>query len=179
MKRDIKAELQKAAREYAALHARIHETLPHRGRSEEDRKIWSEACAAFHGYKSVLDVFWKTEALEHLEAGDSELLELAMAYVEVDPYYFRSGYLKKRLFRRLRRLTLSDAQRRRILQGIIYALRSHQGDGWKDFCALAAAFADVDFAQSVAHYISDDEPHVRRRAQILLKHLQKNEDQAA
>jgi len=179
MNRDVQGEIRKAAKEWEALRSRIADAFPARDSSKEGYQAWSEACAAWHGYRSILDTFWKDDALQRLEAGDSELLEVAIAFVEVDPYYFRSGYLKKRLFRRLRRLTLPSEEKKKILQGVLYALRSHRGDGWKDFCTLAAAFSGPDFAHSVLRFVVDSDPHVARRAKLLLKYVQKDENQAA
>lgn len=179
MSRDIHTEIRKAAMEWEALRAKIEDALPQRAVSEEGFRIWCEACDAWHSYESILDTFWKPESLQSLEAGDPELLEIALAFVEVDPYYFRSGYLKKRLFRRLKRLKLSNAHRQRLLQGILDAVQSHRGDGWKDFCLLAGSFSDIDFANGVSRFLSDSDPHIAWRAQILLKHIQPDRSQSA
>lgn len=179
MSGDLHGEIRRAAQEWEALRCRIRVTLPERGRSKEGEKAWREACAAWHAHRSVLDTFWRDEALVQLEAGDPAMLDLAIAYVEVDPYYFRSGYLKKRLFRRLKRLTLPDVQKKRIQQGVLGALRTHQGSGWKDFCLLASAFSDPEFVCSVVPFVADSDSHVARRAQLLLKHVNKVENKEA
>jgi hypothetical protein len=171
MVRDLHAEIRQAAAEFDALNRQIHVTVLERDTSPEERRAWADACDAFHKYRSILDTFWYPESLQRLLAGDPELLEIAIAFVEVDPYYFRSGYMKQRLFRRLKRLTLPEPQRQRIRQAVISALRLHRGSGWKDFCILDTAFADDNFANSVAIFASDASPQVAWRARTLLDHL--------
>ena len=171
MTRDIPAEIQKAAREWDALRARVRATAAQRDASEQNMRAWQDACAAWHGYRSILDTFWRPEALQQLEQGDPELLELALGFVEANAFYFRSGYLKQRLFRRLRRMKLTETQRQRVLAGVLGALHSQRGEGWSDFCLLAAAFADAAFVAAVSEFVSHRDAHVARRARILLKHL--------
>ena len=173
MKRDYKAEIQQAARAWVALFERLKRAVPGRMLSEAGLWAWKDASEAWHAYRpEVLAAFWRPAGLSGLEQGDPELLELALCYLEVDPYYFRSGYLKTRLFRRLRRMTLGETERQRILQAILTALRFHQGDGWKEFCRLASPFADPEFEASVSQFLADDDVRVARRAKTLLARLQ-------
>lgn len=60
------------------------------------------------------------QALELLQLGDPSGAEYAVAYLEADPWYFRSGYLKGRIARWLRQVGLSDDHRDR-LRGVILA----------------------------------------------------------
>lgn len=179
MNRDYKAEIRKEAKEWEALREQVYATFKLRDRSAEDLAEWSEACKAWHGYsRPVLDTFESTAAMEQLATGDPELLELAICFVEVNPYYFRSGYLKKRLFRRLRGMALSEKARQRIQQGILHAVLSHEGAGWKDFCSLATAFFDANFEHSVTRYVSDEDQQVSRRAKSILAHIRQQRTQA-
>ena len=173
MKRDFQNDIRHAVKDYEALHTRVLDAVVKRRQSKEDHIAWKDACTAWNGHRSILNTFENDDALNRLEDGDPDLLDLAIAFVEVNPFYFRSGYLKKRLFRRLKHLKLTDTQRRRILMGILSAIRSQQGNGWKDFCSLATAFADSDFISSVSRFAEDADSHVVRRANLLLKYLVK------
>ena len=55
-----------------------------------------------------------TKQFELLEAGDPEAIEMAVRYLEADPWYFRSGYYKADMLRFLRKHPLSDDQSARL-----------------------------------------------------------------
>ena len=52
------------------------------------------------------------EGMARIRAGDSEFVERAICYLEVDPYHFGSGYNKSTLIRCLKRLSLTPGNRR-------------------------------------------------------------------
>jgi hypothetical protein len=53
-------------------------------------------------------------AKERIAAGDADAIEAALCFVEVRPYFFRSGYMFKDLLRRLRHAKLSASQGDRL-----------------------------------------------------------------
>lgn len=111
----IKALIEKNAAEVANLHRRIHETFALRDVSPEKREEWKRACEVFHrrydqlsfpgGYEGVMD---------RLVAGDSETMEAAICFLELRPYFFRSGYMFDALLRKAKRAPLSVEQRARL-----------------------------------------------------------------
>jgi hypothetical protein len=54
-----------------------------------------------------------SSAYERLLAGDPEAMEAAVCFLEVRPYFFRSGYFYKQLMRKCRRAPLTSDQRAR------------------------------------------------------------------
>lgn len=49
------------------------------------------------------------EALKKISQGDPQSVEYALCFVEVRPYFFRSGYMYKDLIRKLKNAPLSDS----------------------------------------------------------------------
>lgn len=101
--------------EIARLHARIHETFLSRGKSAQKREEWQRACAAFHArYDELAFPGGYTGALERIAAGDLETMEAAICFLELRPYFFRSGYMFDAILRKAKRAPLSVEQHARL-----------------------------------------------------------------
>jgi hypothetical protein len=112
MARDLRQKIHADAAELRFLHARIKETFARRGR---DRQAWSDACAEFHArYDALAFPGGYAGALERLIAGDPLTMEAALVFLELRPYFFRSGYMRKKLLRYAKRAPFSQAQARRF-----------------------------------------------------------------
>ena len=98
----------------AHLYSRIQETLQFRCDGPQQRQAWVNACAEFHEkYDQLAFLGGVNTARDRLRSGESEAIDYALDFLEVRPYFFRSGYLYKDLIRVLRNCPLSQAQRRR------------------------------------------------------------------
>src|SRR5881409_3639900 len=95
-------EIRRAERDLNALHDRIYETLPFRSKSDVDRGKWREACTAFRAYRHPALEFWRPDVLEKVRSGADGWRSDAILFLEVDPWFFRSGYLKQKLLRALK-----------------------------------------------------------------------------
>jgi len=105
------------ANEIATLSRRIRETLCFRDDGPDQRAEWSEACSDFHSkYDDLAFPGGLRDARDRMRAGDTEAIEYAIAFLEVRPYFFRSGYMYKDFMRVLRNCPLSVAQRKRYDQ---------------------------------------------------------------
>jgi hypothetical protein len=108
---DIKRTIAANAAEIARLHARIHETVRYRGKSEKEREAWQEACAEFHARYDALALPGGYGAgLAGISSGDPTAIEVGLCFLELRPYFFRSGYMYKVLLRRIKHATLSPEQ---------------------------------------------------------------------
>ncbi len=54
------------------------------------------------------------EGLQKIQAGDSNAIENALAFLEVKPYFFRSQYIRTKLIRLLKHAALSGQQEERL-----------------------------------------------------------------
>lgn len=112
----LRAKLLENAAEINRLHRRIHETVKRRGESEELRREWSQACQEFHARYDELCLpggpypdFYK-----RLSAGDPAVIEVALCFLEVRPYFFRSGYHWKTILQKCKRAPISGEQAERF-----------------------------------------------------------------
>ncbi len=114
------------------LHRRIHETLKHRGESAERRFEWRQACEEFHArYDSLAFPGGATGAYERILAGDPAAVDAALTFLEIRPFFFRSGYMWKEILQKCKRAPMSPEQTKR------FAIILEKVATWKDKKAAA------------------------------------------
>lgn len=107
----IKKAIAEGGAEIERLRSRIDETLKRRGESKRHRDEWAAACEAFHArYDELAFPGGYDRGRERVDAGDPEAIEAALCFLELRPYFFRSGYMFKDLLRRVKRAALSRSQ---------------------------------------------------------------------
>lgn len=111
----LKRHIAANAEEVRKLHGRIHETYRDRGKFPGATELWKQACAEFHArYDALAFPGGYDSALQRIAGGDAEAIEAALCFVEIRPYFFRSGYMFKTLMRKLKRAPLSEKQSERF-----------------------------------------------------------------
>ncbi|HKY26328.1 MAG TPA: hypothetical protein VJM12_00125 [Pyrinomonadaceae bacterium] len=123
----MKELIARNAEEVRRLHDCIHETYRLRDKSLEQKERWQQACAEFHArYDKLAFPGGYNTAIDRILAGDSEAIEAALCFIEMRPYFFRSGYMFKALLPKLKRAPLSAPEAAR-LQTVLSAY-----DAWRE-----------------------------------------------
>ena len=111
---NLHKQIQSNGSKITQLRLRILETCAFRDEGPREMAEWRQACSEFHEHYQELafpgGVF---DARDRMRAGDEQSIEYAIAFLEVRPYFFRSGYMYQEYMRVLRNCPLSDSQRRR------------------------------------------------------------------
>lgn len=130
----LRAKMLENAAEISRLHRRIHETVKRRADSEKLQQEWSRSCQEFHANYGKLCIpgGWDDGFLDRILAGDPSTIEIALCFLEVRPYFFRSGYHWKTILQKCKRAPMSGEQAERFAQLLDkYAqwkmLRKHRG----------------------------------------------------
>ncbi|HOY23203.1 MAG TPA: hypothetical protein PK002_08605 [Cellvibrio sp.] len=111
----IKNLIEEHAETIRKLHARVHETFISREKSSDKRNEWQRACEEFHKrYPQLAFIGGYDGALERILAGDPHTIEVAFCFLECRPYFFRSGYMYKDIYRKLKCAPLNDVQSKRL-----------------------------------------------------------------
>ena len=114
----LRAQMLENAAEINRLQRRIHETVKRRGESEELREEWSRSCQEMHANYDKLCIpgGWDDGFLDRILAGDPSTIEIALCFLEVRPYFFRSGYHWKTILQKCKRASMSGEQAERFAQ---------------------------------------------------------------
>lgn len=115
---ELREQMMANAAEINRLHGRVHETVKRRDESEALRQEWSRACEEFHRRYGELCLpgGWKEDFFDRLHAGDYDAVEAALCFLEVRPYFFRSGYHWKTLLKKCRSATTNAEQAERYAE---------------------------------------------------------------
>jgi hypothetical protein len=158
-----------------ALHAAIHQTFRLRSRDARSRREWEQACAAFHSYVSPMYSYLE-RACTVERYTDKKLLEFAVCFLEVDPWFFRSGYFKESLLTRLKRSDLGEDARRRLRMVLLSSVDRRGMREFKYYCRLAAVIGDQDLVAALeAVGEREGSPSARKAGWMLQRIRQKRE----
>ncbi|AEM50385.1 hypothetical protein BurJV3_1053 [Stenotrophomonas maltophilia JV3] len=114
------------ADEINRLQQAIHESAALRWRDPEQKLLHAQACAAFHQhYERLAFPGGYANALKQLAEHDPDTLDVALTFLEVRPYFFRSGYMWKTLLKRVQRVPMGTKQHAR-LQKILDAYAAYR-----------------------------------------------------
>jgi len=112
---DIKQLIVKNAEEIRRLHESVHEAATHRDKSSAHRERWQRTAREFRQrYDALAFPGGFDGAYVRILSGDSEAIEAALCFLEIRPYFFRSGYMYRALVAKVRHANLSKNQSERF-----------------------------------------------------------------
>jgi hypothetical protein len=174
MKMDFTQLIRDESAALRALHERVHATCGTRDSGRHARDAWSQPCHEFHTYVSRLDPFLQ-RAFQDSRYSDPELIEFVVCFLEVDPFFFRSGYLKQDLLTRIKRSELTESVKRRLRAVLIDAANRRGTREFKYYGRLAAAIAD-DTLRAQLDTIASGDPSARTsRARRMLARIRQRD----
>jgi len=98
-------------------------------------------------------------------------LESAIEFLEADPWFFRSGYIKGALIRMINRLSLTAEQAGRLRSVVLNIVDRRDGQEFRAYCRLARRVDGADLRQSLQDRLAHADSAVRRRAGWVLSAL--------
>jgi hypothetical protein len=111
----LKRQILENGREIERLRARIDETFRTRGIGRGANDAWSKACGEFNSRYNDLAFPGGYEGAEkRIQAGDPYTIEAALCFLELRPYFFRSGYMYQSLLRKMKRAPFTKSQWERM-----------------------------------------------------------------
>ena len=158
-------QIRVAEAQIAKLHARVHEA--HRSR---DEVAWKNAIAELRGYVSPIDDLMDRCYSEQLE-DSPDLLRFAIEFLECDPVFFRSGYLKEHLLDRLKSVELREEHRERLRAVLIEAVRHRGHREFRRYCRLAPVLAGDALGRALEELMQSDDGGVRSRAKLMADYI--------
>src|SRR5579863_4724212 len=108
---EIKDTITNSASEIVRLHNRVREALEQLDGSEEKSDEYNQGCAEFHAHYDRLAFPGGYEgALQRISSGEPDAIEAGICFLELRPYFFRSGYMFKDILRKCKHAQLSESQ---------------------------------------------------------------------
>lgn len=107
-----------------------------------------------------------------LKARDPAGVETAISFLEADPWFFRTGYIKARLARFLKTVELTQQQRQRLRNALIAIVQSRHRTEFREMCRLARALATPEFAEQLRTIASRSDEATQVRARWMLAQIE-------
>ena len=167
--------IQRNAQELRELHEAVHRTHRVRSLSKENGAAWKQACAAFHSsYDRLAFPGGLTRAYDLLKKPDAAIIEAAIAFLEADPYFHRSGYVKADLLRAVSKFPLDRRQQTRLQRVIVDRIKGPTRREFRRYCNLAPHVTVPAFEQEVAELANASDPVTARNATWVLEALRRS-----
>lgn len=157
---------------HAAVHA-AHRAYRQNPADPALKAAWEEAAADFHRMLTEYPPgFWR--ALDNIQAGDSASLMSVLAFLEADPWYFRSGYARSRALKAVTRVPLPPDVVSRLQEVVLDAVDGRDRREFRWYCRLARRVLSPEFEAALRERLTSDDPGVQRRARWVLEAIAKH-----
>ena len=157
--------IREGARRLSDLRALIYETH----RQPDRRAEWSRACEQFHrSYDRSAFPGGLRAGMANLEAGDPSARDAAITFLEVDPMFFRSGYIKEKIIRRIKHFDLAPREIDRVHSAILQVVRNRWCRELRSYRTLARRLSDPRLKSYLQHLADGGDPEARKRAAWVL-----------
>ena len=116
------------------------------------------------------------DAYLRLKCGDTADIVLILQFLENDPWFHRSGYVKANLLTFLKRVSVPDRYRQRFEQVLLGAVDSSDRREFRHYCRFARSLRSPALQAGLARRLSSPHSGIRRRAGWIQAALGKNRD---
>ena len=161
------------------LHKSLHELSDLRWRTQkaEDIARWENAVRAWKAYSGFGEdtkfyFFERRDFLSALASGDADAKESAIRFLEFDPYYYRSGYIKSKLLVRLKQLKLNASEIKRLQKVVCNAILSPLPKSeFKYYAGLLKNIGTPEFRAKLQNLSVPDLPYLKARQECCLQEV--------
>ena len=155
---------------HKAVNAAFELARPHRALTGHPATMaWRAASAALHDAigRAYPDGF--QEEVERLKRGDDRGLESVIGFLEADPMFFRSGYVKAVLLRLVCRFEMREAQAERLRRAVLAVVDTRASQEFRHHCRLARKLGGPWLLAQLRERLDQRDPDVARRARWMLE----------
>lgn len=154
---------ERARQAKAAVDAAFRDRL-----RDRDPRAYGDLVLAFHAAVAAALPSARAGFVEGLAARQRQDVETAVAFLEADPWFFRSGYEKQNLIKHLKRMPLDELQRQRLGRVVLAVIDGRDRSEFRHFCRLAIAVWSDALAAEVDQRCDSPDAAIRRRAMWVL-----------
>jgi len=151
------------------LRAKVNETFRNAPHGPEH----TAACARFNEvYDELAMPGGLEEHLSLLREGDKQAVSAAIAFLSADPRFFRSGYIKEKMLRRLKHVSLTQRQQQTLVRLIARSVDSGGRREFHRYARLSGILEPGPIETAMESRLVAENPEVVRRAREVLHVLQ-------
>jgi hypothetical protein len=110
---------------------------------------------------------------QNLKEGNPASLETAVRFLEADPWFDRSGYIKADLIRHISRIEIPQAIAERLRRVVLATVDRRDRREFRQYCRLARKVDLPELREELSLRLQQDDPAVRRRERWVLDALEK------
>lgn len=103
-----------------------------------------------------------------MDKEDPNAIQMAISWLETDPFTRNSGYMKEKIMRRLCRMPMSQDQEERIRKLLLRLITRGPRQDFKYSCRLARRVDNEEFRSMLRQFLSRPEPQVASGAKRML-----------
>lgn len=146
-----------------------------RTRRPADIAAWEAAVKTWYDYSgcSTDDKFYVFESdrfLTALASGEAEARKCALTFLEYDPYYFRSGYMKTKLLVRLKHLPLTGDEAARMRGIVCKAILDRRPKcEFRYYARMLKTVGTPEFRRQIRMLTVPDIPYLKDRQTMCLQ----------
>jgi hypothetical protein len=161
---------QANAKKINELHSKIRETYAIREKGSDERRAWEKAASDFREHYNGLAFPSGLDRQQiRLKKLDPHAIEMAIQFLEADPWFFRSGYIKEEFTRRLKRAKLTGDQIARLNTVILSMVEREGRREFRSFCRLARAIHTPELIAELHDLIESPDEDISRRAEFMME----------
>ena len=112
-----------------------------------------------------------------MRGGDGTKLESAVAFLEADPWFHRSGYTKVKMVRYIKEAMLTPGYVARLQNVVLNMVERRNGQEFRAYCRLAHKVDAPALREQLTRRLAQDDPNVRRRARWVLEAMRQRNTQ--
>ena len=153
------------------LNDEIHRTVKFRDSGKKELyQEWRSAIRAWLSFRSPLERLWTTHFKEQVRNGNKNAINELLTFLEVDPYYPSSGYLKERFLKTIKNAPRTIVDDRRLRAIIWNRAGGPNRREFKHYCRLALKINTPDFTEQVRQ-AAQNGPRTWNKFSFLLRYL--------
>ncbi|MBW8754466.1 MAG: hypothetical protein JF595_09995 [Sphingomonadales bacterium] len=155
----------------AKVHATFADVVDRSDEKDSRTRRWLDAIEAFReAHSRVYSRGLQLVEFGALPADEVDTTEI-LDFLEADPVFFRSGYMKEVLLSTLKQRSLSEVDRERLQAIIIEQVSKSDRREFRRICRVATTVADASFRTRLEIMEQTNDPNISRRASWVLAAL--------
>jgi hypothetical protein len=137
--------------------------------------VLSEACTEAHRlWFTAIDNAYPRgfgEDVQRLRAGDPSGMEAAVSFLEADPWFYRTGYIKSKLIRSIKATLLTPEYVKRLQKVVLVLVDKRDDRVFRAYCRLALKVDSLELREQLTQRLIHEDTNIQRRARWVLEAL--------